>query len=178
MGGEDLRRDRVLGEQPRGAQLHVGALRGRDLLIDGIRHQRMHESQRPHVREDRSAREAVGRWHGVARLDAGQRGSAAQRRLIPQHRQRPRQALGRRPQEPQAGQGRMRDRDRGHVVKAVGVLRVERPRLGAHCADELVDEQRVAGADAGAGVEDLLRGARQGAGHECTDPARRKRGGP
>ena len=141
-----MRRDglgrRATPEQPRGGGgVRCLALGPREVVIDGVADERVHERQR-------LALEQVGRGQCVRRGDdvvhAGQRGDVGGRRAVAQHRDGPGhlQRVTRQPGE--AGDDRLGDGAGADLVHARDAVGVRCDLLVAQEADELARQQRVA----------------------------------
>ena len=161
-----------------GTRVHQLALSRRQLLVDGLAHQRMHESERRSGTQDLRAREAPARVGHLLLGQLGQLGHGRQVGALAEHGNGPGHAHGlvreaREPQQHGARHGARPD-VRHHVhVRGVGLHAVRLER-----AEQLAQQQRVpAGHACARGAEALVglgaeprphqlgdRGAAQGAG--------------
>jgi hypothetical protein len=73
--GCDAVRGSVCGRQPaRSRRVQVGPFAGREICLNRRPNDRVHEAQRPTLREDHGRGELVGRGCGGSRADVGEAG--------------------------------------------------------------------------------------------------------
>ena len=149
LGREQVRRQRHvagagIGEQPRGAPVPRGALRGRDLLEDRRAHDRVDELQRAPVAEDRRRRQRVGGLRRDAGGELGQGGGLAQVRAPAEHGDGKGELAGGRAEPAQAGEGRPGDRLGRDLRHPHGAGFVGHDAVGRERAQQFAQEKRIA----------------------------------
>ena len=130
MPEQQVRRDSLdvgaLGvQQPRRIEVAAGALEQRDVLLDRVLDERVHEPQRLAREHDLDARERVGRGRGRIDRESRQRCRAPERDVVAEDRDRPGQRRRRRAEPPDPDPERAGDGVRG---ESAGAARERAPR--------------------------------------------------
>ena len=178
---EQLRRDLLAGRavvaQHAGRALVLQlALGGRELVVDGVAHERVHEAQRRLGAQDLRAHERPRRAGHGRLVELGERGDDGQLGALAQHAHRARHRRGVRGEPGEAEQDGAGDGARADGAHGVEVRGVGTDALGLQRAQQLAQQQRVAARGVVAGVaEGRLGGLAQLRAHERADRRRPER---
>ena len=140
-------------EQPGGVEMAAGALEQRDILLDRVLDERVHEPQRLAGEHDLDAGQRVRRGRGGVDREPRQRGCAPQRNVVTEDRDRARERRRRRAEPPDPDAQRA---DHGIGGERAGAARQRGPAqalLVGQRHQELVNVERVAVRDLDAGLD-------------------------
>ncbi len=147
LGGDALRAGAELGEQPCRPLVLECAHRGGELAVDGVADQRVDEAERLVGTQDLRAGERLHGIGGRRFVDLGERGDRRKTGLLAEHRDRASDGGRRRGQAAEAEQHRPGDGTRTDRADGIGVPGVRDHALGGERAEQLAQEQRIAGGD-------------------------------
>jgi hypothetical protein len=178
---QELRRDVVgrgahVEQHPRRTCVLELALARRQLAVDGVADERVHEVERGLGAEDVGAREGGDLLGRLGLVELRVHGHGPQLRALAEHRHRARDRPRGARQAREAQQHRARDRARADLADHVDVAGIGLDPLGLERADELAEQQRVAAGRLHAGgLEALVRLRPEPREHQLADAAAAER---